>query len=207
MDLIDGCMSDLQTKDVALVETLCCQWCRNPQCQRAKAGDRFAKRVSTQATRLLRPEYADPLSSRYEGLQDFKDMMESAMRLEIADRVGDWSIPSIPDFSKLQTPTNRPPRNFQHAEPVAEVDEPVDEVAESVVAKDDGAPTDEPVSALPPAKVGAAQLRPGNTLVPIDGFMIGSPVATTSAVTDPWTAPAKPKDTIVKPGATIKMGG
>lgn len=210
-DLLQECMSDLKTKDQAGFVDTFCERCRQPGCHRAKwAGDKFGSRVANQVDRLFHSEKADPTSSRYEHLQDFKNLMTEAMKLELSDRRGDWNVPNIPDFDKVQMP-----KHMIYSEPVDEPDVPVDELTDPAVttavvlpSRGPVVPEGDPATVVPVAKVGAAEVPRGNTAVPAGGIMLGGPEAPKKPVYDPWAVPLPVKGaTVVQPGATIKMGG
>lgn len=230
-DLLSGCMADLQTNDhAAFTETFCVR-CRQPACERAQwSGDKFAARVSTQTDRLLRPERADPTSSRYQGIGDFQDMLTEALRLEVADRRGDWNVPEIPvtdgraeTAPKLVTTTvdaaalrlNKARGGIADFDS-PELDDPVLEMPRNMIlapeddlfAAPDPTPQGKPATVAQPSKVGAAQVQFGNTPSPTQGIMLGGPESSTkpSHHSDPWAVPVS-QATVVKPGATIKMGG
>lgn len=198
-------MSDLKTKDTAAFTETFCQRCRQQGCQRAKwSGDKFGARVANQVDRLFHAEQADPTSSRYEHLQDFKDMFTEAMRLEISDRRGDWNVPNIPDFNRVQMP--------KHMVYGGSVDDP-DVPADGLTNPQDPTPVSivpegVPATVVPAPKVGAAQIKTGNTSVPAGGLMLGGSTTATppKPVQDPWAVPTPVKG-FVQPGATIKMGG
>tara|TARA_B100000963_G_scaffold360940_2_gene393976 strand:+ start:2191 stop:3075 length:885 start_codon:yes stop_codon:yes gene_type:complete len=70
-----------------------CNHCRNPEC--ALAGwskDLFSQRVQAQEDLLFKPKRG----MTNKPLSDFGDLMRKAVRLEIADRRGDWSMPEDP---------------------------------------------------------------------------------------------------------------
>lgn len=70
-----------------------CNHCRNPEC--ALAGwskDLFSQRVQAQEDLLFNPKRG--MANR--PLTDFGDLLHKAVRLEIADRRGDWSLPEEP---------------------------------------------------------------------------------------------------------------
>lgn len=70
-----------------------CNHCRNPEC--ALAGwskDLFSQRVQAQEDLLFKPKRG----MANKPLSDFGDLMRKAVRLEIADRRGDWSMPEEP---------------------------------------------------------------------------------------------------------------
>jgi hypothetical protein len=99
-DLLEECLADLgqQEKNYQAFQETFCQHCRNPQCVHAKwAQDKFGARVSKQVERVFNPVRIDPKSvPKYAILPDFVSMVQEAMRLEIADRRGDWEIPDVP---------------------------------------------------------------------------------------------------------------
>jgi hypothetical protein len=233
-DFINECMSDLKTSDMAGFTAVFCDRCRQPGCERAKwAGDKFGRRVANQVDRLFHSEQADPTSSRYAHLTDFQDMMESAMRLELADRRGDWTIPEIPDFRSK--PKDQLPKHMIYGVPngTEEEQETPDpakpkkrgpwikqkEWDEQQAAKLIEVPTTPPViihrepegipaTTVVAPKVGAAQVSVGNTpKAAPGGIMIGGePPRKPGYAADPWAVPTT-NIQIVKPGATIKMGG
>jgi hypothetical protein len=75
-----------------------CNRCMNGDCERSAAeGTSWFKRVSTQEDRLLlQPKFADPRDPKYRDVAnlDFRSALKEAITLEIADRRGDWSIPT-----------------------------------------------------------------------------------------------------------------
>jgi len=82
-----------------------CTRCRNPECQLAEWGTSLMdKRVVLQEQRLLHPQQADPRLPKYAHIQaaDFQDMMREALRLEIADRRGDWEVPEIDTDGRVE---------------------------------------------------------------------------------------------------------
>lgn len=74
-----------------------CDHCRNPTCALAQWGDdKFGHRVNTQMDKLFNPVLADPNNPKYSRLRerDFPSLFKQAIRLEAADRAGDWEIPT-----------------------------------------------------------------------------------------------------------------
>jgi len=75
-----------------------CKRCMNAACGRSAAeGTSWFRRVSTQEYRLLlHPKFADPRDPKYRDVAnlDFRSALREAITLEIADRRGDWSIPT-----------------------------------------------------------------------------------------------------------------
>lgn len=62
--------------------------------------------MSTQEDRLLKnPNFAHPSDSRFSHLReiDFPDLLRKAMMIEIADRKGDWNLPSA--FDSVSVPS------------------------------------------------------------------------------------------------------
>ncbi len=207
-DLLSECMSDLKTKDTAAFTETFCARCRQQGCDRAKwSGDKFGARVANQVDRLFHSEQADPTSSRYEHLQDFKNLFTEAVRYEISDQRGDWNVPNVPDFDKVQMP-----KHMIYSEPVDEP-EPMEDLGVShdpamLKSWPTKPPEGAPATVVPAAKVGAAQVKTGNTSVPAGGIMLGGPASPPKPVYDPWAVPIPVKGTtVVKSGATIKMGG
>ena len=82
-----------------------CRVCRNPQCERsAGSRDPWAQRMATQVDRLLvNPKFADPNDPQFKDIRDldFPSALREAMRIEISDRRGDWSVPSAQDVAAL----------------------------------------------------------------------------------------------------------
>jgi hypothetical protein len=81
-----------------------CRVCRNGTCDRSSVmGSKWMQRVSTQADKLFHPTFADPRDPKYKDVAqvDFPSALQQAMRLEISDRKGDWTIPSETDAAIL----------------------------------------------------------------------------------------------------------
>jgi len=80
-----------------------CNRCLNQECERSAAeGTAWFRRISTQEDRLLlHPTFADPRDSRFQGVAnlDFRSALKEAITLELADRRGDWSIPTDADVA------------------------------------------------------------------------------------------------------------
>lgn len=90
-----------------------CVICRQPKCGHAKFGDsEWLQRMLTQEERLLNnPRKAPPNDPLWEMVSkmNFEDMMRQAIRMEIADRRGDWQVPdlssdTLPSLVTSQTP-------------------------------------------------------------------------------------------------------
>ena len=86
-------------------EKMFCHQCRNPVCDRsAGSGLRWLKRIMTQKERLLdNPKFADSRDPKFADIRsvDFPSALREAMKIEISDRRGDWSIPTEEDASQL----------------------------------------------------------------------------------------------------------
>lgn len=82
-----------------------CRVCRNPGCSRSITQKlSWTERMATQMTRLfVDPKFADPNDPQYADIRkiDFPSAVREAMRLEISDRRGDWTVPTEEDASKL----------------------------------------------------------------------------------------------------------
>ena len=215
-DLLNECMSDLKTTDQKAFTETFCERCRQTGCERAKwSGDKFGSRVANQADRMLRPEQADPNSSRYEGLKNFVDAFQQAMTMEMADRRGDWNVPTVPDFSNpVSLPSQTKPMPFAMPQDRSlVVADDLDTLDAEIVVQEPPqpalqAPQGEPATVAPVIRADTVQVKTGNTYMPAGGIMLGGPVAPTPAkpTHDPWAVPVG-NGQIVKPGAKIKMGG
>lgn len=82
-----------------------CRVCRNPGCVNSAVGKGlWMQRMENQADRLLNnPVFGDPNDPKFQHLadQDFKDMVQKAMALEVSARKGDWEIPTPEDMQQL----------------------------------------------------------------------------------------------------------
>lgn len=93
-DLFSECF-DERLAPAAFKQVFCAR-CRNPTCSQAGwAADQFGARNALQEERLYSPNIAHPDDPRYANLkaQDFPSLFHKAVRLEVADRKGDWSLP------------------------------------------------------------------------------------------------------------------
>lgn len=145
-DLWDGCYDGphRQQSPEQFKQTFCFN-CLNAGCRNSKAaGSSWMSRVLTQEERLLRnPLFAgadDPLFSAIRGV-DFKDMLQQALALEVADRKNDWSIPTESEIreeaSRMflgNSPVGFQPQEEQKKEPPPIEDPP----KESWTVKGDG---------------------------------------------------------------------
>lgn len=210
-----------------------CKHCRNDGCSRAKwAEDAFSARISTQEERFFNAppsNLALPKFAQIAGM-DFRNMLQEAMRLEIADRRGDWEVPEIPvldgrsrvaepqttsavDEAIRQLSTSKgtnapglppaPPAQVAHLEVQEDEPLPEPELPPEPAAPPEPAPPPPQPSGPPPL------IQPGNTEAPEDGIMIGGgPRPDSGAVPahEDW-GPPKETEIIVPVGATVRMGG
>lgn len=101
-DLSAQCLRDMQEKfkefQVRDLRDTFCAVCRNSQCGFAKlSANPWEDRMSTQVERLLEnPRYADPLDPQWSRFKemDFPSLFRESIRLHLAEKRGDWSIPS-----------------------------------------------------------------------------------------------------------------
>jgi len=236
-DLLDSHCRDrsLQVSDQEF-ESLFCVRCRNSDCTRANWGrDLFQSRVLTQEERLLNPQQVDPAG--YEALADFANMFQEAMRLEVSDRKGDWTIPEIPvtdgrtvtsDSSISDAvddavralgkpPGQEPDKKPEEKPPVGRAShgERIDDsgvAAEAEQEFEHEAPEPasaplQPAQAEPPLRVAPAPPTPASRNTPAS--QDGMMVGPAPSITeeDKPDPWAPPKDRKVAPGATIRMGG
>lgn len=187
-DHLHDCMTDIKETDSAAFQETFCKRCRNPDCCHAMwSRDKFGTRVATQMDRLFKPSQADPRSSRYSMLVDFADMMETALRLEEADRRGDWEIPgsiTLPSVGMGTTP-----------QPVPEIQDDL-VLPEPDLAALEGTPVEaaqKPVPVVP---------KTGNTPVQGGGVLLGAAPPTS----DPWAGPVAGKSKVVPVGAKVTFG-
>ena len=94
-----------------------CRVCMNSGCSRSAAsGSKWQNRMSTQVERLItNPNFADPRDPAFREVRklDFPSLFQEAMRLEISDRKGDWTVPTAQDVrdfvqGTLATPGPKP---------------------------------------------------------------------------------------------------
>ena len=229
-DLLDKVCRDPRLEiSISEFEALFCNRCRNQECVRANWGrDLFQKRVLTQEERLLNPTQGNP--AQYKHLVDFASRFQEAMRLEVSDRKGDWSIPEIPILdgrttrseSSIGDAVDHAVRALEKVSGpnVAHKVEEVREVTQCTLTSASKELDCLGASQMPEQEieqraeefqhvggefppVEAVPLPRLGNLPSQDGMMIGPPPPPESDKSDPW-APAK--DRKVKPGATIRMG-
>lgn len=183
-DYLEVCVSDISghgPKDYPAFKETFCKRCRNRDCQHAKwADDKFSARVNTQVDRFFNnPNRADQGAPQYAQIPDFANMLREAIRLEAADRRGDWSVP--------EEPRERPSITVVDPNPTPDLSlSPVPEKPARII--------------LPPSVQGNTPRREGIVLP-------GGPTKESlQEPVDPWAAP-KVKTVMVEKGAVVKMGG
>jgi len=205
-DFLRVCMSDLHETDSTAFMGTFCQRCRNQDCTHAQwSQDKFGSRVATQMDRLFNPNRADPRSSRYSMLVDFGSMLEQAIRLEVADRRGDWEVPdplTIQNMAAQPKPVLLTPQMT-----VQETDDPV--VEDELVLPDlETSPMEAPCVQAPVSTKKAPPPVPRATNTPMQGggVLLGAASVPTTPPVDPWAGPEKVKPRVVPVGAKIQFG-
>lgn len=102
-DLWNGCYDPKMGMPEGQFKRTFCRVCLNLACERS-AGSQTAwnRRVTTQVERLLvKPAFADPKDPKYAQVRaiDFPSTTRTAIRQEIGERRGDWSVPSDADIA------------------------------------------------------------------------------------------------------------
>ena len=233
-DLLEECISDLSgpggDRDYRAFQDTFCLRCRNANCIHAKwSEDKFGARVATQPDRFFNPKIVDGQKPKYADLTDFVDKLQEAMRLEIANRKGDWEVPEVPivdgkvesgDVSitdNVDDAVRQLARSKGKKEPKlpdvreASTKEFIEETERLMEDENSHCAESEPDPVPPPEHAPEPpQLYPmGNTPTPATGLMVGggppppAPPAPAPAEDD-WTP--KPQERKVQPGATIRMG-
>ena len=217
-----------------------CAVCKNQECHRAGWGEsRWLQRMSTQEDRLLtNPNFADPRDPKYRHIRehDFPSLLREAIRIEVIEQKGDWSVPTEADISAavsdkgVNVHSELPLSSATQDEKTPESETP-DIPDKSLGVEEENTPKkfvespssekSEPRTEIKPTQKKGAKLFT-NTPFPKEGLMVdGSkplPQKTESSpqsvrqptrfTLDSWSSPevSKPKN-IVKKGARIQMGG
>lgn len=106
-DLFQECYAGSHRKNLSVenFKHMFCRVCRNPACVNSAVGKgMWLQRMENQEERLLNnPQFADPNDPRFRHLaeQKFQDAVKKAMAREVADRRGDWEIPTQEDMQQL----------------------------------------------------------------------------------------------------------
>ena len=203
-----------------------CKHCRQPKCDRAEwRTSSFDERIATQEERLLNPLQADPSLPKYAHItqMDFKSMLDTAIRLELADRRGDWEVPDLNETpsgillppggtssSKAQPdPVEQAVSNLSQLGPVEVKPENLEPIL-ALPEQEPEEPQEEPSLAAPPLPKGSrppvVPPKRKNTVLPAGGLMVGGGPPTKAPVEekDPWTPSSSVR--VVKPGARIRLG-
>jgi hypothetical protein len=121
-DLWNECFNPSMNTSPNDFERMFCRQCRNPTCDRsAGSGLRWLKRILTQEDRLLNnPKFADPNDPHFREIRsvDFPSALKEAMKIEISDRRGDWTIPTEADAMQLAAEMRSTPLSHIATPPV-----------------------------------------------------------------------------------------
>jgi len=240
-DLLDQCIDDLSApgseRDFNAFQETFCKRCRNPDCIHAKwADDKFSARVATQVDRFFgSPQIAAGENPKYAKIVDFQDCFREAIRLEAADRAGDWEVPEVDiddgesEVAKVgvtnhvddavrqlakvkgQAEPNLPdPAEAATQDFVAETETLMEEEAGAEPSEEEAPAEPEPEpQARPEAAPPPATMGRGNTPVPDRGIVIGdgpAPTAKKKPGADGDAWTPKKGTKKVAPGATVRMG-
>lgn len=221
-DELKGCMDSTKelNKDGKLTvsdfQSIFCVKCRRKECVHAKGWqDQFYSRVSTQPERFFNPKLANPNDPKYSNLADFVNMVQEAMRIEIADKRNDWEIPEIPIIDGVIQPSDQTAtaiveeavRNLSKSNgiilPFAE-EKPSEVVVAPIVEKQQ--PETKPEAPAPISMPNQSFPKQGNTQMPPHGIILGGgdAIIESPQKPDPWALP-KEKGAVVKPGAKIVL--
>ena len=234
---ISECNSGKLRVDPKTFRQTWCVRCSRPDCEFAEFAreDPMAYRQATWRERYFGDNQADMAVPRFARIAaiDFPDLLRKAVRLEISERRGDWSVPEIKDDRRVkaspltteqvdeedrwlgykQEETFRadseglPFGVEDHRPTESESPYPEENVSPAVTPHPDGGKDPREHSNRK-----AVVQRPSARNVPDCGEVMlgGSPVPTKRLAPveerDPWAAPPKPKYTVVKTGASIQFG-
>lgn len=231
-DYLQDCMEDFRRKaslttavSPSEFKELWCSKCQQA-CVNARFGDPFVNRIASQFDRLTRPNQADPHQPKYASIvaREWADMTREALKLEVADRRGDWEVPEIditdgtPQVATRggtsvvdQAVRNLAQAQGRKAPELPEVPSDDEEFSRDAAALlEEKKP--EPVPPRPPAPQHSKKnpsFRPsqrGNAPAQ-EGMLDGSPIPNQEPE-DPWAAPPSTTEVRrkVQPGAVIKFG-
>ena len=211
---------DLKIDHKTFTETWCAR-CHRQECDLAALAktDPMAERNATWRERFFGTPLADLAVPKFAQIArlDFPNLLQKAMRLEIADRRQDWTVPEIPVLDgRVESAT---PGLTNHVDAAvrslagrgAILDEPEPDLQADGDEPED---EDEPVLDIPPPVRATPPSRPDgrNTPDPGEVMLGGSPAPAAqqrgrpTPETDPWAAPPKPAVTVIKTGAKIQFG-
>jgi len=216
-----------------------CVRCSRPDCDFAQFArdDPMAIRQATWRERYFGDNQADldvPAFARIAAI-DFPDLMRKAVRLEISERRGDWSVPEIeitdgrvvqasPDTTdQVDEAVRRLGQKEEQEKFLTISEEPLLEDGDIHPGENETPFIEEEMevsgtSTHPPENKGSHHPpsrapRPTARNVPDRGEVMlgGAPVPIKRSLPtkehDPWASPPKPKHVVVKAGATIILGG
>jgi hypothetical protein len=237
-DFLLQCNSgDLKTDPKTFQETWCVR-CSQVNCSLAGYAkeDLMAVRNATWRQKFFGAPQADLRIPEFAQIAklDFPNLVEKAVKLEISERRGDWSVPDVnipvldgvirpasPDTNEQVDEAVRKLMGQREAPPVLDEEEtfPVEEQKmepdpASTYVEQVTSPPSAPTDTVPPRPQKSEQpFMPASTNVPSqEGIMLGgAPRPKTASPappeeTDPWAAPAKPKVRVIKPGTRIQFG-
>lgn len=229
-DFLRDCNSGALKTDPKTFRDTWCVRCSRPECDLAgfAKSDPMAIRNATWRERFFGTAKADLSIPKFARIAstDFPNLLQKAMKLEISERRGDWSVPEIPVLDGRVTPVPR--------DTTAHVDDAVQKLAgttgrvwtppeypDETMAEDESETVEEveaveespPPSHQPAPRVVQPQPATRNTPDPGEVVVGGGQVAPAAqqrprppAENDPWAPPPKPKVTVVKSGAKIQFG-
>jgi hypothetical protein len=127
-DLWDGCYDGTARRQMSPEDfrKQFCNNCMNSGCSNSKgAGMGWVQRMSTQEERLLtNPLFADPNEAQFRQIaeMDFRDTLRKALAIEIADRRGDWEVPTDAEIgvAAAELTGMSHPSGFQASSPLEE---------------------------------------------------------------------------------------
>lgn len=222
---------DLKIDPKTFMETWCAR-CHRPECSLAAFAktDPMAQRNATWRERFFGAVEADLSIPKYAQIAklDFPNLLQKAMRLEISERRGDWSVPEIPvmDGRVLVAPadtthqvedavrklTGASSRNTLPLQMDPDLpDDPEDDEPEEDLEEPEQEDVPEPLSPLP-RKPPPSQPAGRNTVDPGEVMIGGGPAPAQvqrdrpAQEKDPWAPPPKASVVVVKPGAKVQFG-
>jgi len=225
-DLLEECISSVKTekKDYVAFQKFFCKDCRNSECRHAEGrNDLFSRRVAAQPDRLLNPLQLDPSQIKNFMVVDFEDNRRQALRIEIANKRGDWEVPGeieirdgVEELAKLNVTTSVDGASQRLAELKGKrlnLPDPQQRANEDFAIETEALMP--PIEEIPEEEVRVApdketKTKPfehptlGNTPFPSQGIIIGDgPLPTPEKKLDAWEPDLAKK---VQPGATITLG-
>jgi len=226
-DFLRDCNSGQLKIDAKTFQETWCTRCHRPECDLAEYAkqDPMAVRNATWRERFFGMPQADITLPKYAQIAQapFQDLLAKAMRLEISERRGDWSVPEIPILDGrievspadtvdtavqrlthkvfLDDPTPEP------EEPEGDDDDPLeDDDEEEEDLPEEPAPPPSVVPRAPPPPMPKTRNTPDPGEIIIRGGAQPTQRTSPAVERDPWAPPTKPTVTVVKTGAKIQFG-